>query len=70
MPLSATPVAIVDKLNVAINTTLKAPEVNSRLKALGADAMGGPPSQLDAYFKSEVGKWSKLAEQVKFDVDD
>jgi tripartite-type tricarboxylate transporter receptor subunit TctC len=67
---SATPVAIVDKLNVAINTTLKTPEVNSRLRALGADVMGGPPSQLDAYFKAEVGKWSKLAEQVKFDVVD
>jgi hypothetical protein len=65
-----TPPQIIDKLNAAINLTLKNAEVNSRLKALGADVMGGPPSQLDAYFKAEVGKWSKLAEQVKFDVAD
>ncbi len=65
---NGTPIPIIDKLNAAINTTLKNSEVNSRLKALGAEVMGGPPAQLDVYFKAEIGKWSKLAEQVKFDV--
>jgi tripartite-type tricarboxylate transporter receptor subunit TctC len=65
-----TPQAVIDKLNAAFNTTLKHHEVQTRLKALGSDVIGGAPSQLDSYLRTEVGKWSKLAEKVKFEVVD
>ena len=65
-----TPQAVIDKLNAAFNTTLKHHEVQTRLKALGSDVIGGAPSQLDSYLRTEVGKWSKLAENVKFEVVD
>ena len=65
-----TPAPIIEKLNAAINQTLKQPDVVTRFKSLGADIVGGPPSVLDTYFRSEVNKWSRLAEQVKFEAAD
>ena len=58
------------KLNAAFSVTLKHPDVQTRLRALGSEIVGGAPNQLDAYFRAEVGKWSKLAEKVKFEVVD
>ena len=65
-----TPAPIIEKLNAAINQTLKHPDVVARFKSLGADIVGGPPSALDTYFRSEVNKWTRLAEQVKFEAAD
>ena len=65
-----TPAPIIEKLNAAINQTLKHPDVVARFKSLGADIVGGPPSVLDTYFRSEVNKWTRLAEQVKFEAAD
>ena len=67
---SSTPANVIDKLNASFNTTLKHPEVQSRLKALGSEIIAGAPSQLDSYLRAEVGKWTKLAEKVKFEVVD
>jgi tripartite-type tricarboxylate transporter receptor subunit TctC len=67
---AGTPAAIVDKLNAAINQTLKHPDVVARFKSLGAEIVGGPPSNLDSYFRAEVNKWTRLAEQVKFEAAD
>jgi len=67
---AGTPAPIVEKLNNAINQTLKHPDVVARFKSLGADIVGGPPSALDTYFRSEVNKWTRLAEQVKFEAAD
>jgi hypothetical protein len=60
----------LEALNAAINQTLKHPDVVARFKSLGADIVGGPPSVLDTYFRSEVNKWTRLAEQVKFEAAD
>jgi hypothetical protein len=67
---AGTPAPIIEKLNTAINQTLKHPDVLARFKSLGADIVGGPPSVLDTYFRSEVNKWTRLAEQVKFEAAD
>jgi tripartite-type tricarboxylate transporter receptor subunit TctC len=65
-----TPAPIIDKLNSSMNLTLKNAEVQNRLKGLGAEVMGGPPSNLDNYFRAEVSKWTHLAEKVKFEAMD
>jgi tripartite-type tricarboxylate transporter receptor subunit TctC len=51
-----TPPQIIDKLNAAINLTLKNAEVNSRLKALGADVMGGWRGRGGARLNSRLRK--------------
>ncbi|MDQ3445679.1 MAG: tripartite tricarboxylate transporter substrate binding protein, partial [Pseudomonadota bacterium] len=41
-----TPRAIVDRLNAALNTVLKEPEIREKLLAQGSEAVGGTPEQL------------------------
>src|SRR3989304_1383115 len=53
---------IIERLNKAINATLKEPEVRERLLTLGFTAAGGTPEKLDARIKSETVKWKKVIE--------
>jgi tripartite-type tricarboxylate transporter receptor subunit TctC len=55
-----TPAPIVDKLNTAVNTLLKLPEVKERMLGLGADALPMTSRELSAYVDAEIVKWGKL----------
>ena len=59
---AGTPRPIIERLNKAINATLKEPEVRERLLTLGFTAAGGTPEELDARIKSETVKWKKVIE--------
>ena len=65
---AGTPPAIVERLNNAATRALQHPEVQTRLKALGAEIIGGQPGNMDKYLRSEIANWSRLAQQVKFEV--
>jgi tripartite-type tricarboxylate transporter receptor subunit TctC len=65
---AGTPAPVIERLNAAASKALQHPEVLERFKALGAEAAGGPPSRLDAYYKSELARWANLAREVKFEV--
>ena len=65
---AGTPPAIVERLNNAATRALQHPEVQTRLKALGAEIIGGHPGNMDKYLRSEIANWSRLAQQVKFEV--
>lgn len=51
---------IIHELNAEFNAVLQIPEVKERIAKLGGDVVGGTPEELDAFFKAEVAKWSKL----------
>ncbi|MGE0563630.1 MAG: Bug family tripartite tricarboxylate transporter substrate binding protein [Pseudolabrys sp.] len=55
-----TPADVIAKLNGAIDATVKDPEVQNRLAALGFDPVTGSQSQAQNLFKSEVDKWGKM----------
>jgi tripartite-type tricarboxylate transporter receptor subunit TctC len=52
-----TPAAIVDKLNAAINESLKPPEVVAALGKLGAEVRTGSASEFGAFLVKERDKW-------------
>lgn len=54
-----TPQPIVDKLNAAINTLLKYPNVQESLTQQGADAGGGPPAQFGDHLQRETALWAQ-----------
>jgi tripartite-type tricarboxylate transporter receptor subunit TctC len=55
-----TPAPIVDKLHSAIAETLRMPDVERRLRALGA-APGGPtPAATAAFLRQETERWRKV----------
>ena len=60
-----TPETIVQKLNRALLTTLKSPDMITALAAQGLDAAGGAPEQFGALIKSEIEKYAKVAKQAK-----
>jgi tripartite-type tricarboxylate transporter receptor subunit TctC len=65
----ATPPAIVEKLNTVLNRALKTPDVVERLRADGAEAVGGSPESFALYIKSEIPKWIRIIRQSGARVD-
>jgi tripartite-type tricarboxylate transporter receptor subunit TctC len=58
-----TPKAIVDKMNAAVRTALKDPEVVKRMDALGAEIVPdatNTPEALHVWLKSEIDKWGPV----------
>ncbi len=64
-----TPRAIVDRLNAALNTVLKEPEIRDKLLAQGSEAVGGTPEQLGAVVNFELPKWAKLVKDAGIKAD-
>ena len=61
MAPAQTPDAIVRRLSGEIDKLVKKPAVLERMKALGADPVGGTPEQLAAHLAAEVKKWRDVA---------
>ena len=59
-----TPQPIVGKLSKEIARLLHQPDVNEKLTADGADAVGNTPEQFGAHIRSEIAKYSKLVKQL------
>ncbi len=64
-----TPRAIVDRLNAALNTVLKEPEIREKLLAQGSEAVGGTPEQLGTVVNAELPKWAKLVKDAGIKAD-
>jgi len=55
---AGTPRDIIDRLNGAIVKSLRAPEMQQRLKADGAQAVGNTPEEFAAVIKRDIAKWA------------
>lgn len=58
---------IADKLNLAMVTAVKDPENRKTLIKLGADPIGSSIDEHDAFIKSEIPKWIKMAREAGID---
>jgi len=59
-----TPADIIAKLNGAVNTALKTPEMQAALDKLAADALGGAPAELTKVIESDLGKWGPIVQNL------
>jgi tripartite-type tricarboxylate transporter receptor subunit TctC len=59
-----TPKPIVDRVHASLVKSLKHPDVSKNLAGQGADPVGSTPEQHDAFNKSEIQKWIKVAKQA------
>ena len=59
VPLN-TPQAIVTQLNAELVKVLKNPELQERLLAVGADAVGSTPAEFAAFMKKDTDRWTKI----------
>ena len=61
---AATPKALVQRLNAEVVRIVRLPDLKERLQAQGADPVGSTSAQCDAYMKSEIAKWAKVAKDA------
>jgi tripartite-type tricarboxylate transporter receptor subunit TctC len=59
-----TPRPIIDKLNHAVLTVLKMPDVQSRYSTLGVDASPMAPAEFDRFVDSEITRIAGLARKA------
>lgn len=65
----ATPPAIVQKLNVALNFALNNPEVKSRIIAAGADPGPTTPEELRQIILADTQKWGAIIKRLGLQLD-
>jgi tripartite-type tricarboxylate transporter receptor subunit TctC len=57
---SATPAALVERLNRDLVGVLRGPELRERLASLGAETTPGTPREFADYIAREIPKWAKV----------
>jgi len=55
-----TPRPIIERLHADAVRALNSPDVQERLKNLGADPVGNTPEQYTAFMQNEIAKWAKV----------
>jgi tripartite-type tricarboxylate transporter receptor subunit TctC len=66
---AGTPPAIVERLHGEFVKALQAPDVRSRMLALGAEPVGSTPAEFARYIRSEAVKYAKLVKTSGAKVD-
>jgi tripartite-type tricarboxylate transporter receptor subunit TctC len=66
---AGTPPDIVDKLNRAINTALRTPEIQSAMARLGAQAADETPQQFATFIAGELAKWTDLSHSAGIKIE-
>ena len=51
---------VIQRLNAALNASLKNPEMRARVVAMGGEPEGGPPSQLAQRLSNEWPRWTEV----------
>jgi tripartite-type tricarboxylate transporter receptor subunit TctC len=67
---AGTPEAVVQRLNREFKATLADAEVQRKITGIGVEPISSTPQELDAYVKTEYGKWSKFVKESKLNFAD
>ncbi|WP_257624572.1 Bug family tripartite tricarboxylate transporter substrate binding protein [Variovorax boronicumulans] len=66
---AALPADVLHKLNAAVNTTLKRPDLVQRFAATGVELTGGEPKALASFMQAESIKWGKVVQSAGVSLD-
>lgn len=66
---AGTPPAIVDQLQREIARAFTAPDVRSKIEALGAEPVANTPAEFAVMQRAEAARWSKLAKDANIHAD-
>jgi len=64
-----TPKAVIDKLNRALNSVVKEPDIRDKLLQQGAEGVGGTPEALGKVVEAELVRWAKLARDANIKLE-
>ncbi len=57
---SATPVAVLDKLNADLNAVLRIPDIQQRLAELMIGCPQTSREEFDQYIRTEIARWGQV----------
>jgi len=66
---AGTPPEIVERLSTEMAAMLKKPDVQERLRALGADPVGSTPAEFSAYINQELERWGAIIKPMNIQLD-
>jgi tripartite-type tricarboxylate transporter receptor subunit TctC len=66
---AGTPVAVIDKLNTAINNGLKSPDVQAQLAKLGTEPRIRSRQDLVKFMAQEAEQWAKLVSAAEIKLE-
>jgi tripartite-type tricarboxylate transporter receptor subunit TctC len=66
---AGTPAEVVNRLNAALNASLRSPRIMERLASLSVEAQPNSPAEFAAFFRSEVEKWGKVIREANIKLD-
>jgi tripartite-type tricarboxylate transporter receptor subunit TctC len=55
-----TPAPIVERIQAEVAKMLAQPDIQQRIKAMGNLAVGSTPAEFEAYYKAEIGMYTKI----------
>lgn len=64
-----TPKNIVNKINIDMNKALSAPDTAEKLRAQGAEIVGGSVDWFDQFIRAELSKWKSVATRANIKLD-
>jgi tripartite-type tricarboxylate transporter receptor subunit TctC len=66
---AGTPQDIIAKLNAEVVRILRLPDVQERLRGLGADPVGNSPEEFREFQRSEMERWAKVIKAANIRVE-
>jgi tripartite-type tricarboxylate transporter receptor subunit TctC len=66
---AGTPAEVVNRLNAALNASLRSPKIMERLASLSVEVRQNSPAEFAAFFQSEIDKWGKLIREAHIKLD-
>jgi tripartite-type tricarboxylate transporter receptor subunit TctC len=66
---AATPAAIIDKLNKAVNEALRAPQLKARLADLGAMELIYTPAEYGQLCRDDTQKWGQVIKSANIKIE-
>lgn len=60
---------VIAKINGDVNKALAMPEIAEKLRAQGAEIVGGTPEEFNVFIHAEVAKWKAVAKRANVSLD-
>ena len=66
---AGTPRELINRISVEANKALNSPDILERIRAMGAEPIGGTPEEADRFFADEAVKWKRVIDLTGVKVD-
>ena len=66
---AGTPAAVIIRLNTELDRIVHEPQITKRFGAIGAEAVGGPPSTLASLIHDQIARWRQVAKEAGIHIE-